>query len=154
MKFLRFIIMFTTAHYSTRPWARWIQFTSTYSTVISILTLPFRLYVRLLSSLFHSGFRHLCHLCYTVSSSHPPWCGHLYNVWRTVRIMKFLNVHFPPSSCYDLPLSSKRPWTSCIQTRSVCVLPFHAHTKQTLEVSITRTNEEIGDSLHIHGRIN
>jgi len=61
---------------------------------------------------------------------------------------------FPPSTCYDLPLSSERPWTHCIQTRSICVLPFHVQTKQTLEVNITRTDEEIGDSLHIHGRIN
>jgi hypothetical protein len=154
MKILRFIIMFTTARYSTRPWDRRIQFTSTYSTVISILTLPFRLYVRLPSSLFHLGFRHLCHSCHTVISSHLPWYGHLYNVWRRARIWKFLNTQFPPSSCYDFPLSSKCPWTPFIQTRRVCALPFHNHTKQTLEVSITQTNEEIGDSLHIHGRIN
>lgn len=147
VKILRFFNMCTTARYSTQPWAIWIQFTSIYSILIPILTLPFRLYVSLPSSLCHLVFRHLCHSCYTVNPSHPPWYGHPYNVWRTVRIMKFPNTQFPPSSCYNVPLSSKPPWALCNQT--VCVLPFHGHTKQTLDVNIIRANEEKGESAYI-----
>jgi hypothetical protein len=127
IKILRFIIVFTTARYSTLPWTRRIRFTSVCTIVIPILTLSFRLYVFLPSILLQSGSRHLCHSCCTVNPSHPPWNRHPYNFWRKVRITKFLNTQSPPSSCYDFPLSSKRTCTPCNQTRSVCVLPLHTH---------------------------
>jgi hypothetical protein len=45
--------------------------------------------------------------CYLHRLSHPPWCDHPNNIWRSVQAMKFFIIQCYPASRHFLPLKSK-----------------------------------------------
>jgi hypothetical protein len=47
------------------------------------------------------------HSCYMPCPSHPTWLDHSNYTWRSVQVMKLLNMQFPPTSPYFIPLRSK-----------------------------------------------
>jgi len=43
---------------------------------------------------------HLTHSSYMTRPSHPPSFDYRNNIWRSIRVMKLLNVQSSPASCY------------------------------------------------------
>jgi hypothetical protein len=115
----RYNDVFTRTSQWSLPWARCIQFTSSYAVSLRYILILFsHLHLVLSCSLFPSGsptkILHsllICPACYMPRSSRPPWLGYRNTTWRGVQVTKFLIMQSssasPPASHHFLPLRSK-----------------------------------------------
>jgi hypothetical protein len=127
----RFITMFTTASQWTLSWARWIQYTSSYTVSLrSTLILSYHLCLGLPSGLFPpSEFptkilsSHLSHVCYMNHPSHPPGITALIISCKEYKLWSSLLLSFLHSLVISLSLVQIFSLAPCSQTPSSHVLP-------------------------------
>jgi hypothetical protein len=110
---------YITVNTRDRPWPlssdRWIQTTSPHIYVAPVFTPSSYLRLGLENYLFPSGIRPIIcvsspHACYMTLPNHP--CLIPQNIWKMVRIKKFLIIQFSPACSYFLLLKSKYSFTT------------------------------------------